>query len=152
MKQKAIIIDIDGTLAKNRVQATPRMNHWKDYWPLYEHIPWDEVQEWCLDIIRHYLKTRIIFLTARPEHTRIDTHQWLTQHLPLSIDLDYEIIMMPDDYPENMSVETYKSVEAYKLLKNYDVLFAIDDNKSVCEMYERLGIKALHCNVSCGVK
>jgi len=44
MKPRAIIIDLDNTLCKNRKQATSDMKHWKDYWPLYKHIPEDEPQ------------------------------------------------------------------------------------------------------------
>jgi len=88
----------------------------------------------------------VVFLTARPEHTRKLTVEWLRQRLEL-LKYDYELIMMPDDYPENKTIVDYKRDEVRKIKEKYDILFAIDDNLDLCKMYEGLGIKALWCNV-----
>jgi len=148
MKDEAVIIDLDKTLCKSRELATPDMKHWKDFWPLYQHIPDDVKQEWCASLINmaEMWGCKVVFLTGRPEHVRELTTDWLTEHLTMFPNT-VELIMMPNDYSIEKTVVDYKRGEALKLLKKYDVIFSVDDNIEVCKMYERIGIKALHCEV-----
>lgn len=148
IKPKAIIIDLDGTLCESPYRASPDMVHWKDYWPLYKHIPEDLPQEWCMYLVDRCIQfCKIVFLTARPEHTKEETIKWLGKNSGTLRIFSWELIMMPDDYSIEKSVTDYKREEVKKLQEKYDILFGIDDNESVCEMFEQEGIKALFCGV-----
>jgi predicted secreted acid phosphatase len=147
-KQKAIIIDLDGTLTINPHRNKIVGTHRKDFEPLYKHIPEDVAQEWCTNIIEELGFTNmIIYLTARPEQTRAVTSEWLIKNVGLDFEENALLVMMPDDYPENKSDTDFKRIMINKIKKIYNVLFAIDDNIDNCLMFEEEGIKALHCNV-----
>lgn len=143
MNNPAIIVDLDGTLADNQVRATAKMKHWKDYWPLYKHIPEDKINESIKDLIFNYLGHRIILLTGRPEKFYNETMNWLDTHLRLSINHRAKLIMMPNDYPEEKSDTDFKEEKLLELMKHYDVRLAVDDSQKNCEMFRKHGIPTL---------
>ena len=144
MKQEAIIIDLDGTLCDNAVRLEVHSDNHKDYWPLYQHIPEDKPNKWCVDIIKmaDLYDCKLIFLTARPEHVEELTRDWLLKHL-LLISYSYELIMMPNNY--RYKAETFKKARIKELKKKYDILFAIDDRKENVKVFKEQNIMCLYC-------
>ena len=140
MKTKAYVIDLDGTLAENQVRATSNMKHWKDYWPLYEHIPEDKVNEWCKELIWDVGTSReIIILTGRPRYVRKLTEDWLVDN---NIPID-ELIMMPENYPEEKTDTDFKREKIRILKEKYDIVLAIDDREENCKMFKEEGVSSL---------
>lgn len=145
--QKAIIVDIDGTIsnAEHRVhyvQTTGRKN-WVKF---NEQSAFDQPYEWCVDLVKgmHAAGYTIIFLTARAgtEELKTMTRAWLDQH----VGIDYTLLMRPDkDYRPDFIVkqEIYQSHVA----PFYEVAFALDDKEAVCNMYKTMGIRIFHCDI-----
>lgn len=151
MKQKAVIIDLDGTLVDNHARVDNIVK---------EHgLParWDSVFKdtdkldmpapWCMEIVKSMSKSgyKIIFLTGRSatDTTKPATQRWINNYVPL--DVDYELIMrLKNDYRGNAIVKM--EIMNTKILPFYDVLFAIDDMKVNVDMFRNMGITALHCS------
>lgn len=89
MKQKAIIIDIDGTLANcdHRKKLTENGAMDRSYFIDPEKIEKDTVNEWCHKIVRMFQRFtmfHVIFVTGRPESLRRVTKDFLKNHGLLS--------------------------------------------------------------------
>lgn len=143
-KREAIIVDLDGTLCDNAVRANFKSNNHKDYWPLYEYIPFDKPNKWCVDIMdmADLYGCKIIFLTARPKKYEQKTRDWLIKHLTV-VSFSYDLIMMPNDYRYQPPV--FKKARIKELNKKYNILFALDDQRANVDVMREEGIMCLHC-------
>ena len=148
MKQKAIIVDLDGTIADNEHRVKYIDGSQKKDWDKFNALSAeDTVIEWCLDLVRgfHGLGYRIVFLTARSESkgTREITETWLRErvgpHVP-----DYDLVMR-DGKDYRTDFITKQDLYMQHIAPKYDVAFAIDDKLAVCTMWRGLGIPAIHC-------
>jgi len=154
MNNKAVIIDLDGTLIDNNRRAlvnySPMPRDCKDpakYWePFFEESVVDDPNYWCLDIVESLAKNNhhIIFLTGRSATPRTvaATKRWLGANLDES--MRYSLMMRPehDKRPDHV---VKRDIVVSKIIPNYFVVLAIDDKKSNVDMFERLSIKCLHC-------
>jgi len=142
-KQKAIIIDLDGTLIDDTSTK----------WMYYEKNPnWEQAKDtdrfrqpkkWCLDLVTNMRAagTYVIFLTGRPDSYRQQTEDWLEKHDAKNP----HILMRKDgDWREDVLIkhEIYKKY----IEPHYNIIFAIDDKKSVIDMWRAAGLTALHCD------
>jgi histidinol phosphatase-like enzyme len=145
-KQKAIIVDVDGTIAKTPYPDAPRKSDGTQDWNAWiETTKYSNVIPWCKEIVMAFYNKgyKIIFLTARngSAATEKATKYWLDAN----IGIDYELIMRSEgDKRDDFVIKR----EAYfkKIALKYDVLFAIDDKRVNIEMFRDLGIAALHCD------
>lgn len=148
MRQKCIIVDLDGTIADNEYRVKYVDGSQKKDWNTFNALSaGDPVVEWCRDLVRgfHGLGYRIVFLTARSESkgTRDITAKWLQEHVGSYVP-DYDLFMRAaDDFRTDFI--TKEELYRTKVAPLYDVAFAIDDKQSVCTMWRGLGIPALHC-------
>ena len=154
MNNKAIIIDLDGTLVNNSAIAKdgyiPMPKDIKDpaaYWePFFEESIFADPNYWCLEIVENmYAKgCHIIFLTGRSATTSTvaATKKWLEANL--DEDIQYDLIMRPNG-DERQDSLVKKDLLSQYITPNYFVLFAIDDKRSNVDMFESMGIKCLHC-------
>lgn len=143
-KRKAIIVDIDGTLADSSSRAHFAMAHmWDEF---YAGIGDDPPHQWCVEIVKmaHTLGWKVFFITGRQEQQAVATLLWLRDKSGVPADLDFELYMRPagDDRKDDLVKEDIykKHVEP-----GYDVVFAIDDRERIIEMWRRLGLVALQC-------
>jgi hypothetical protein len=142
-KKRAVIVDIDGTLLDDTSVK---------YRYFLPDPDWDNVDsstlpvnEWCKTLVEsiHDKGVHIIFLTGRKNTIEAMTRIWLDTNLSGIVD-DYDLIMRPKE--ETRSDTEYKmDVFIRDILPVYDILFAIDDKRSVIDMWRNLGIPALHC-------
>jgi len=147
MRRKAIIIDLDGTLVHDPIAC-----HYK--WTNPGDVDWDEWHKsrlylprntWCYDIVKNFYINNyvIIYLTGRGEDGigRQIAQEWLSMHSPTQ---DYELIMRPED---NIIPDSILKEQIYReqIAPKYEVVFAIDDKRDVCEMWSKLGIPYLYC-------
>ena len=128
-KPKALICDLDGTLALNL--------HGRSYSDWSEAaLMQDEVSESVLDMLYRYDdEHKIIFMTGRPESARAATQKWLDKN----VGIPGILICRPErDFRSDRIVKR----ELYNryVRDNYNVKFAIDDRRMVIGMWRSLGI------------
>jgi predicted secreted acid phosphatase len=148
MREKAIIVDIDGTIANNshrvRFVDGSQVKDWDQFNALSANDP---VNEWCRDMVYglHDQGYKIVFLTARngSKETREMTERWLKANIRQ--DIPYVLYMreVGDTRTDFISKEEIYLVQ---IAPYYDVVMAIDDKRFVCDMWLSLGIVALHCS------
>lgn len=148
MRQKAILVDLDGTIADNEYRVKYVDGTEKRDWDKFNALSaGDMVVPWCLDLVRgfHGLGYRIVFLTARSESkgTRDITAKWLQEHIGPYVP-DYDLIMR-DGKDFRTDFITKQDLYRQHVEHKYDVAFAIDDKLAVCTMWRGIGIPALHC-------
>lgn len=140
--KKAIIVDLDGTLCDvehrvHHVQGKPK--NWKAFNDLLIH---DNLNHWCFELIEAMtLKGyKTIFVTGRDESTRINTENWLKKH-----NVAYEHLYMRSllDHREDSDVK--EEIYHNKIEKNYQVLFVVDDRKSVVKRWRDMNLICLQC-------
>jgi uncharacterized HAD superfamily protein len=145
VKTRAIIVDIDGTLANvehRRVYLDKTPKDWKAY---NSAMAADTLNEWCRDLI-HAVHMEcgydIIYVTGRHEEFREVTEKWLKDQDTST----GELWMRPDgDYRQDTIVK--KEIYEKNIKPRYDgkIKFVIDDRKQVVDMWRSLGLVCLQC-------
>ncbi|MDO9183936.1 MAG: HAD family acid phosphatase [Bacteriovorax sp.] len=141
-KLKAILVDLDGTLCdvEHRVHHVQGSNkNWKAFNELMVH---DELNHWCFELMaamtsRDY---KIIFVTGRGEANRAATENWLKKH-----SVDYEHLYMRGLLDQREDADVKEDIYYQKIEQNYQVLFVVDDRKSVVERWRKLELICLQC-------
>lgn len=141
-KQKAIIVDLDGTLCdvEHRVHHVqgPKKN-WKQFNELMVH---DELNHWCFEIMeamtgRGY---KILFVTGRGEAFRGPTESWLAHH-----NVQFEHLFMRGLIDNREDSDVKEDIYRQLIEQKYHVLFVIDDRKSVVDRWRELDLICLQC-------
>ncbi len=139
MKPKAIIVDIDGTLAN----CEHRRAHLDDKnWPaFYGAMGDDTLNAWCEQLIGALrCELTVILCSGRPEDYRRVTETWLTFH---EIGYDHLFMRGTGDYRKDSIVK--EEILHREILPKWDIVFAVDDRKQVVEMWRKNGIVCLQC-------
>lgn len=141
-KPKAIIVDLDGTLADDSARR-----------PLYD-LPkrdWDHINDlsandspnrWCQEIVSCFANCgyEILFVTARNSKARSITKGWLDKN----VSCQYKLWMRPEqDFRPDFIIkeDLYRlHIEPY-----FDVVFCVDDKSTVVEMWRKIGLVCLQC-------
>jgi len=141
MKENAILIDLDGTLAnvdKRRGEFLKNKN-----WDLfYSKINEDSLNVWCNEIIEKFKGPyKIIIVTGRKDSYKKVTLDWLIKY-----DIHYDDIYFrkADDFRKDSIVK--KEIFQENIINNYDILFVVDDRASVVEMWRSIGLVCLQCD------
>lgn len=141
-KEKAIIVDLDGTLTdvEHRVHFVQlSVKNWKEFNDRMIHDP---LNVWCYELIAA-MKSRgykIIFVTGRGEDYRGHTEDWLKRH-----HVDYDLLYMRkvNDFREDDDVK--EEIYRQKIESLYQVLFVVDDRKSVVKRWREMDLICLQC-------
>jgi uncharacterized HAD superfamily protein len=145
MKKKAIIVDLDGTLANvNHRRHFVENKKNKDWKSFNANILKDELHVWCREIMNR-MKTdhTIIIVSGRTDALKADTLIWLQRH-----DVHFDEIYMRKD-KDNRDDRIVKKEIYEKFIKpDYDVLFVLDDRAKVVAMWRAEGLVCLQCD--CG--
>jgi FMN phosphatase YigB (HAD superfamily) len=141
-KTKAIIVDLDGTLCDvehrvHHVQKSPK--NWIEFNALMVH---DELNHWCFELmeamgLRGY---KILFVTGRSESNRKSTEEWLHRH-----QVAYEHLYMRSEIDLREDSDVKEDIYKLKIEKIYQVLFVVDDRKSVVDRWRELQLVCLQC-------
>jgi uncharacterized HAD superfamily protein len=142
LKQKAIIVDLDGTLCdvEHRVHHVEGENkNWYQFNKLLVHDP---LNNWCFELIeamgaRDY---KIIFVTGRGEGNREPTEEWLKRH-----NIVYEHLFMRSLLDQREDGDVKEDIYRQYIENNYDVLFVVDDRKSVVDRWREIKLVCLQC-------
>ncbi len=140
-KQKAIIVDIDGTLANvnHRRSRLEESNDWKEF---NSRMSLDSLNEWCREIIENFKhEHKIILVTGREQKFSKVTKEWLSVH-KICFDLIY--FRPNEDFRADEVVK--KEIYHEYILDRYEILFVVDDRKRVVQMWRSLGLVCLQCD------
>jgi acid phosphatase class B len=140
---KAIIVDLDGTLTNvehrvHHVRLDPK--NWKEFNDLMIHDP---IHSWCSELI-FAMKARgykIIFVTGRGEDYRDQTESWLKKH---QVNYDELYMRKVNDFREDADVK--EEIYHQEIEKKNQVLFVVDDRKSVVARWRELDLVCLQCD------
>lgn len=139
-KLKAVIFDLDGTLADNSKR------HAFDYKNLINDKPVD----YLIEMANMYEKAGyfIICVSGRNSGTKDDplcyrelTQKWLNKH---NIPWDSLHMRKAEDFRKDDIVK--EEIFWEKIAPHYNVAFAVDDRSQVVEMWRRIGVNCLQCN------
>jgi predicted secreted acid phosphatase len=145
-KPKAIIIDLDGTLCnldhrKHHVEKSP-----KDWDSFFNEAYKDTPYEWCQDLIHGFrsIGYAIIFLTGRAE--RDISIEWLCRHTAIPRDKVEKSLYTrrAGDFRKDHEVKFELYCDFIE--PHYRVVLAVDDKKSIADLWRSLGIPTLLCS------
>ncbi|MFP5384905.1 MAG: hypothetical protein ACLGHN_02415 [Bacteriovoracia bacterium] len=140
-KNKALIVDLDGTLADIRVRLKHLQGKKKDWKSFHKSIETDELHEWCREImIRFADEFKIIIVSGRVDDLKEETIQWLEKH-----EVPYDVRFMrrsKDHRPDTtMKLEIYEK----EIKDKFQVLFVLEDRQKVVDMWRGEGLTVLQC-------
>jgi uncharacterized HAD superfamily protein len=129
-KEKAVIVDIDGTVA-TRTNRDPY-----DYSKVLD----DAVKPDVIEVVASLWRSghTIIFVSARDDSCYDDTFEWLRLHCPPA----RKLFMRKTGDIRNDGVVKREIYE--ELIKpNWDVLCVLDDRQKVVDMWRSIGLTCL---------
>lgn len=144
MKTKAIIVDIDGTLAilNHRLHHVKNPEGKKNFDKFFAEAHKDTPKQNVIDIVSSLSNDHVvIFLTGRPEKLREVTLKWLQTYVPINLErsIDYNLTMRPDgDYTPDDELKQSMYEELVK--PKFDVVGIFDDRQRVVNMWRRIGL------------
>lgn len=147
--KKAIIVDIDGTLAnidhrlgfvntKDTDSEKTQKADWKNF---FKNIPGDSVNEWCREIMEAMrIRYEIVLCSGRPDDYKRDTKTWLEEH---HVFYDALYMRARGDFRRDDVIK--QQILDFELLPRYNILMCIDDRKNVTDMWRKNGLTCLQC-------
>lgn len=130
-KPKAILVDIDGTVAEidGRSPFT------------YTLVSTDKPKKWVIDRVRDAYKhgIHIIFMSGRPDSCFADTEKWIDRQVGISY---FDLFMRPAGDGRQDAVVKLELFDKH-VRHNYNVLYCLDDRKQVIEAYRSIGLNVL---------
>jgi hypothetical protein len=139
-RDKAIILDFDGTLTDYRAREQYRNVDWDKYIALsHTDVPNPPVVEVINKFKYDY---DILIVTARAESSRGETEEWLR-----SYNIYYDKMYMRDDSIMDIGKDGVLKANILKdkILPLYDVLFCIDDRDCCVKEFRDLGLSVFQC-------
>ena len=140
---KAILVDLDGTLADIEHRVHHVQSEEKDWKAFNEGIPLDSLNGWCADLVKAMQgeSYKIIFITGRSEACREVTVDWLAKH-----DISFEHLYMRSSKDRREDFEVKKEIYLNDIKKDYEVVFVVEDRASVVKMWRSIGLVCLQCD------
>lgn len=142
--RKAIIVDIDGTLADitHRLHFVKRPNKDRYYPAFFDAMDADAPKDNIIEIIEELLTNfDLLLLTGRPEKYRSITAEWLERHAHFIWvkALRDNFFMRPDDdfTPDH---ELKARIYEEKIKGKFNVVAVFDDRQSVVDMWRAKGL------------
>lgn len=140
MKEKAIIIDLDGTLCNVEHRVHYMQEIPKRSCEFHSECVNDPIVEPIAELVRamHAQGVKVIILTARPVTYATQTRWWLN-----AMNVPYDQIFMgtvPRPDREYKRMTYFNEIEPY-----YDVLFVVEDRADVVRMWREHGVLCLDC-------
>lgn len=130
-KPKAILVDIDGTLAHMQGRGAFE----------WDKVGTDSVDDMVATIVRSlcYSGIKVVLMSGRDSVCRDITEEWLSRN-----DLHfYEDLFMRAEGDMRKDTIVKRELFVSNVKDHYNVIGAIDDRPSVCRMWESIGIKVM---------
>ena len=134
--RKAIIVDIDGTIATHYDADGNQLREHHDYAQVGIDLPVPEI----IQLVQMYEAKgyHIVIVSGRMDHCREETINWLIKH-----DIEFDELFMrkfKDFRPDNIvKYEIYED----RIYGVYDIEFVLDDRDRVVDMWRDRGLKVL---------
>ena len=142
MKKKAIIVDIDGTLANNSHRKDLAIQ--KRWGEFVAQSGNDEPFQFALDILDLAIAKgwTILYVTGRSDKYASLTALWLQEKAGMSNSVDFKLFMRKE---EDLREDTIVKSEIYdnEIRDKWDVQFAMDDRSRIVKMWRDKGIVTL---------
>lgn len=142
MKKKAIIVDLDGTLADiahRRKFVEGKKKDWKNF---NKNVIKDDLNHWCAEIIRRMISDHhVLLVSGRTDELKAETLEWLKKHEVPFTDL---LMRKEKDFRDDTIVK--REIYENSIRPHYEVLFVIDDRAKVVRMWRDQGLVCLHCD------
>lgn len=141
MKEKAIICDLDGTLAScewRRHHVSPIFPDRHKNWPaFFDGINADAPVPFVIEILERCRKAgfKIILTTARPDSYRYHTEWWLNEH-----NIKYNYMFMRRAGDARLDHVVKEEIYRQKIEPNFEIQLVVDDRPSVCDKWRELGL------------
>ena len=143
--QKAIICDIDGTLANvehRRHFVEDKKN--ADWDAFNAEMGKDTINEWCKELLKIFYANgyEVLLVSGRPFEYTYETIFWLDKN-----EVQYSELFLREKKNDHRK-DTIVKTEIYnnKIKGNYDILFVVDDRASVVANWRDLGLICLQCD------
>lgn len=139
MTEKAIILDLDGTIADYSQREHLRDTDWNAYIAASsKDVPSLPV----IEIINRFkIDHKIIILSARGERSREETTEWLDRY-----NVYYDSLVLKPDNFEGEDCE-FKSKEIHKIAEKSEIIFCIDDRSSCVQSLRDEGFYTFQCGI-----
>lgn len=143
-KQKAIIVDLDGTLCdcehrRKLKEGTNKIDFAHFLSP--ENVIKDPLNVWCKELILAMRSQyAIIFVSGREDALEQTTRNWCEKHY---VPFDGLFMRKSGDYRKDCEVKT--EIYEQHIKDNYEILFVVEDRKQVVDMWRGMGMVVLHC-------
>lgn len=127
MKEKAIIVDLDGTIS-----FLNGRNPFK-YHLSGEDLPNDKM----IKTMQEYKSSNhiIIILSGRGDSSRVVTEQWLKEH-----NVPYDHLYMKPDHDQRKSRYYKEEILTGEILPRYDIIYSFDDYHKNLIMFRQYNI------------
>ena len=132
-KPKAIIVDVDGTLAK-MVGRTPFQ---------WELVGTDECNTIVRDMVTGLAEKQnldIIVMSGRDGVCYEETEKWLTRH-----NVDYKILLMRNTNDQRDDAIVKNELFSHFVNPYYNVVAVFDDRPKVCREWRAMGLNVIQC-------
>lgn len=126
---KAIIVDIDGTIA-DKWSRSPY-----DFSRVSEDEAYSDMVEFVQVLSQNY---EIVFVSGRWKECFSDTFEWLRKYFP---SIWIELYMRAEGDNRNDSIVKYEILK--QLTKEYYISYVLDDRDRVVKMWREAGLRCL---------
>ena len=141
MKKKAIIVDLDGTLADIRVRLKHLQGKSKDWKSFHKSIETDDLHEWCREILLRFSGDyKIIVVSGRIDDLLDETKIWMKKYK-----VPYDEIYLRPSHDHRSDTIVKLEIYTRHIKDNYDVLFVLEDRQKVVDMWRGEGLVVLQC-------
>ena len=135
-RRPAVIVDMDGTLCD--VSAVIHLQAEPDGFTAFHHAcaqcpPHKAVVDWCVE--HHSRGREILIVTGRDAWSHGLTVEWLVAHLPVPIGGLH--MRRDEDFRSNIDVK--REIHS-RLVSEYDICAAIDDDPEIAGLWQEIGI------------
>lgn len=160
MKPRALIVDVDGTLASTQWRTyvlhddigmetvdddleAEQDARWDRFFALGDR---DQPVQGVVEVVALAKQSGLVILalTGRPDRLRKGTAKWLRRHK-----IRVDALFMREDDDRRSSAEFKEERIVSKILPHYDVAMALDDDRDVTQVYEKLKIPILMVRDPC---
>lgn len=140
--RKAIIVDVDGTIADitHRLHFVKRPSKDRDYPAFFDAMGKDKPKKDVIEIIEKLsYDYGIIFVTGRPWSHWKETSDWIEKHALMSFCRHADFFMRPDgDFTPDAELKA--RIYEEKIEGKFDVVAVFDDRQSVVDMWRSKGL------------
>ncbi|WP_226051288.1 HAD family acid phosphatase [Dickeya chrysanthemi] len=141
--KKAIIFDLDGTLANIDRRRNYLNNNPGDWDGFFKDLAFDEPNEPIIMLYKLLSQNGnqlMIIVSGRPDRYKKDTISWLKKH-----SIIYDKIYMRRDGDKRPDYQVKEDILDEIMSKGMEVILSIDDRDSVVKMWRNRGITCLQC-------